>query len=370
MSKIVQRAPDYIRSISPYIPGKPIGELAREMGLNEADIVKLASNENPLGASPKATAAAQKAIADIHRYPDGNGFELRAALVARFGVAPEQIVLGNGSNDLLNLCAAAYLNSETSAVYSQHAFAVYPLAVKSAGAQGIEVPAKAYGHDLAAMLAAIRSDTRIVFIANPNNPTGNFLPDEEIVDFLDGAPDDVLIVLDEAYNEYLAPEQRYDSVAWLAKYPNLVITRTFSKIYGLGGLRVGYGLAGREVADLLNRVREPFNVNNVALAAAAAALGDEEFVARSYAVNRDGMAQLMAGFDALGLEYIPSSGNFMTFRVGDAANVNRRLLEQGVIVRPIASYQMPEWLRVTIGLPHENARFLEALAKALLKGAE
>ncbi|QSI78560.1 histidinol-phosphate transaminase [Niveibacterium microcysteis] len=365
MSKVVQQAPEYIRSISPYIPGKPISELAREMGLREQDIVKLASNENPLGASPKALEAAQRAISEIHRYPDGNGFELRAALVKKFGVAPEQIVLGNGSNDLLNLCAAAYLNHETSAVFSQHAFAVYPLAVKSAGAHGIEVPAREFGHDLPAMLAAIRPDTRIVFIANPNNPTGNFLPAVEIEAFLDAAPDDVLVVLDEAYNEYLEPEQRYDSVAWLEKYPNLVITRTFSKIYGLGGLRVGYGLARAELADLLNRVREPFNVNNVALAAAAAALGDEAFVARSYAVNRDGMAQIIAGLKALGLEYIPSSGNFLTFRVGDAATINRKLLEQGVIVRPIASYQMPEWLRVTIGLPAENERFLGALAKAL-----
>ncbi|MCX9156031.1 histidinol-phosphate transaminase [Niveibacterium sp. 24ML] len=368
MSTIVQKAPEYIRSISPYIPGKPIAELAREMGLREEDIVKLASNENPLGASPKAMEAATRAIAEIHRYPDGNGFELRAALVKKFGVSPEQIVLGNGSNDLLNLCAAAYLNHETSAVYSQHAFAVYPLAVKSAGAIGIEVPAKAFGHDLPAMLAAIRPDTRIVFIANPNNPTGNFLPAAEIEAFLDAAPDDVLVVLDEAYNEYLEAAQRYDSVAWLKRYPNLVITRTFSKIYGLGGLRVGYGLANRELADLLNRVREPFNVNNVALAAAAAALADEDFVARSYAVNREGMAQIVAGLNALGLEYIPSSGNFLTFRVGDAGTINRKLLEQGVIVRPIASYQMPEWLRVTIGLPNENVRFLDALAKALGKG--
>lgn len=369
MSKIAQCAPEYIRSISPYIPGKPIAELAREMGLDEANIVKLASNENPLGASPKAMAAAQKALAEIHRYPDGNGFELRAALVSKFGVAPEQIVLGNGSNDLLNLCAAAYLNHETSAVYAQHAFAVYPLAVKSAGARGIEVPAKAYGHDLPAMLAAIAPDTRIVFIANPNNPTGTFLPADEIEDFLVAAPEDVLVVLDEAYNEYLEPAQRYDSVAWLARFPNLVITRTFSKIYGLGGLRVGYGLANAELADLLNRVREPFNVNTVALAAAAAALADDDFVARSYTVNREGMAQITAGLEALDLAYIASSGNFLTFRVGDAATINRKLLEQGVIVRPVASYQMPEWLRVTIGLPAENARFLDALARALGKSA-
>jgi histidinol-phosphate aminotransferase len=362
---ISQRAPEYIRAISPYIPGKPISELAREMGLREADIVKLASNENPLGASPKALEAAQKALAEIHRYPDGNAFGLKAALVKKFGVTMDQIVVGNGSNDLLDLCARAFLNGQASAVYSQYAFAVYPLAVKAAGAQGIEVPARDFGHDLPAMLAAIRPDTRLVFVANPNNPTGNFLPGAEIEAFLKAVPADVLVVLDEAYNEYLDPEQRYDAVAWLAKYPNLVITRTFSKIYGLGGLRAGYGLATLPVADLLNRVREPFNVNNVALAAAEAALGDEAFLAESFEVNRRGKAQLVAAFDALGLKYIPSSGNFVAFHVGDAATINRKLLEQGVIVRPVASYAMPEWLRVTIGLPEENERFLAALKIAL-----
>jgi histidinol-phosphate aminotransferase len=363
---IDQRAPDYIRAISPYIPGKPISELAREMNLREADIVKLASNENPLGASPKALEAAQKALAEIHRYPDGNAFGLKDALVKKFGVTMDQVVVGNGSNDLLDLCARAFLNGEASAVYSQYAFAVYPLAVKAAGAKGIEVPAAAdFGHDLAAMRAAIQPDTRLVFVANPNNPTGNFLPGAEIEAFIKSVPADVLVVLDEAYNEYLDPEQRYDAVAWLAKYPNLVITRTFSKIYGLGGLRAGYGLANVPVADLLNRVREPFNVNNVALAAAEAALGDAAFLAESFEVNRRGKAQLVAAFDALGLKYIPSSGNFVAFHVGDAATINRKLLEQGVIVRPIASYAMPEWLRVTIGLPEENERFLAALKVAL-----
>ncbi len=362
---IVQRAPDYIRAISPYIPGKPISELAREMGLREADIVKLASNENPLGASPLALAAAGKALGEIHRYPDGNGFELKTALAKKFGVAMDEIVLGNGSNDLLDLCARAFLNAQTSAIYSQYAFAVYPLAVKAAGAHGIEVPARNYGHDLSAMRAAIRPDTRLVFIANPNNPTGNFLSAAQIEAFLDAVPDDVLVVLDEAYNEYLASEQRYDAIAWFARRPNLVITRTFSKIYGLGGLRVGYALANATVADLLNRVREPFNVNNVALAAAQAALGDEAFLAQSFEVNRQGRAQLVAAFVGLGLEYIPSAGNFVTFRVGDAAAINRRLLEQGVIVRPIASYGLPEWLRVTVGLPAENERFLVALKIAL-----
>ncbi|WP_341675420.1 histidinol-phosphate transaminase [Niveibacterium sp. SC-1] len=362
---IVQRAPDYIRAISPYVPGKPISELAREMGLVESEIIKLASNENPLGASPKATAAATAALADIHRYPDGNAFALKSAIAAKFGVGIDQVVPGNGSNDVLDLCARAFLNHASSAVYSQYAFAVYPLAVQTAGARGIEVPARDFGHDLEAMAAAVGEDTRLIFIANPNNPTGNFLSGAEVERLLQRVPRDVVVVLDEAYNEYMEPSQRYDSVAWLRQYPNLVISRTFSKIYGLGGLRVGYGLAGAELADVLNRVREPFNVNHIALAAATAALGDDEFVAKSYAVNRAGKRQIEDGLKVLGLRFIPSAGNFIAFEVADGAAANLALLKQGVIVRPLASYKMPTWLRVTIGLPEENERFLAALAKAI-----
>jgi histidinol-phosphate aminotransferase len=362
---IAERAPDYIRAISPYIPGKPVSELAREMGLNEADIVKLASNENPLGMSPKAQAAVAAAIADIARYPDGNGFALKSALAQKLGVGLDTLVLGNGSNDVLELVARAFLNAGSSGVFAQHAFAVYPLAIKSVGARLIEVPARNFGHDLAAMGDAIAPDTRIVFIANPNNPTGTFLSGDIIESFLKQVPQDVIVVLDEAYNEYLAPEQRYDAIAWLAKFPNLVITRTFSKIYGLAGLRIGYAVASPAVADLMNRVRAPFNANSLALAAAEAALSDDEFLQRSFAVNRDGMAQIIKGLDALDLQHIPSAGNFLTFKVGDGAGVNQRLLKQGVIVRPIGGYGMPEWLRVSIGSQGENARFLDALAVAL-----
>ncbi len=363
--RLVDRAPAHIRSISPYQPGKPIGELAREMGLSEAGIVKLASNENPLGMSARARDAATAALAGIERYPDGNGFELKAALSRRFGVASEQIVLGNGSNDVLELAARAFIAPGSAAVFSQYAFAVYPLATNAAGGRCIAVPARDYGHDLAAMAAAITPDTRIVFIANPNNPTGTFIAGDEIETFLGGVPDDVLVVLDEAYTEYLRPEQRYDSLAWLARFPNLLVSRTFSKAYGLAGLRVGYGIGQPEVVDLLNRVRQPFNVSSVALAAATAALEDEEFLARSAEINRRGMALLEQAFQALSLEWIPSAGNFITFKVGDAATVNAALLKQGVIVRPIAGYGMPQWLRVSIGLPEENARFIKALKKAL-----
>lgn len=241
--RLCDLAPAHIRAISPYQPGKPISELAREMGLDEASIVKLASNENPLGVGEKTREAMQRALADIARYPDGNGFELKDALCRRYGVAIDQIVLGNGSNDVLEMVAGAFLGPEREAVFAQHAFAVYPLATQAAGAKGIQVPAKNFGHDLDAMLAAITPATRVVFIANPNNPTGTFIPGPELEAFLARVPADVLVVLDEAYTEYLAPEQRYDSIAWLARFPNLLVSRTFSKAYGLAGLRVGYAIA-------------------------------------------------------------------------------------------------------------------------------
>lgn len=362
---IASLAPDYIRAIMAYQPGKPISELAREMGIAEESIVKLASNENPLGMSVRARDAAIAAIGEISRYPDGGAFALKKALCARFGVEPAQLVIGNGSNDILELASQAFLAPGLSAVYSRHAFAVYPLATNARGARGIEVAAKNFGHDLDAMAAAIEPQTRVVFIANPNNPTGTFVPGAELEAFLAKVPRHVLVVLDEAYTEYLAPEQRYDSIAWLARFPNLLVSRTFSKAYGLAGLRVGYAIAHPEVADLMNRVRQPFNVSSVALAAAEAALDDDEFLARSAEVNRRGMAQLVAAFRELGLEWIPSAGNFVTFKVGDAIGVNQALLRQGVIVRPIAAYGMPHWLRVSIGLPEENARFIEALRQAL-----
>ncbi|MGZ8203982.1 MAG: histidinol-phosphate transaminase [Burkholderiales bacterium] len=362
---IADLAPAHIRAIAPYQPGKPISELAREMRLDEASIIKLASNENPLGVSPFAQRAIAAVLADLSRYPDGNGFELKQALNRRYGIATECIVLGNGSNDVLDLAARAFLTTQDEAVYSQHAFAVYPLAVQAMGARGVEVTARNYGHDLEAMRRAVTGRTRIAFIANPNNPTGTFVRASELEPFIAAMPPHVLVVLDEAYNEYLPEEVRVDTLPWLAKYPNLVITRTFSKVYGLAGLRVGYSFASPRVADLMNRVREPFNVNSVALAAAAAALEDREFVARSYKVNLRGMQQITQGLARLGLEFIPSYGNFVTFRAGNAAQVFRRLLEAGIIVRPVAGYGMPEHLRVSIGLESENARFLASLERAI-----
>jgi histidinol-phosphate aminotransferase len=356
-------APPYIRAIAPYQPGKPIAELERELGIT--GIVKLASNENPLGCSPHAVTAMQEAIKTIALYPDGNGFELKEALSKRYAVEPAGIVLGNGSNDMLELAARAFLTVGDKAVYSAHAFAVYPLATQAVGATGVSVPAIDFGHDLKAMLqAAVKQKAKLVFVANPNNPTGTFLKADELLQFLRDLPANILVVLDEAYNEYLPEACRYDSVAWLKAFPNLIISRTFSKAYGLAGLRVGYALAHAQVADMMNRVRQPFNVNSIAQAAAVAALHDIDFVEKTYRLNQRGMQQITAGLTKLGLSYIPSYGNFVSFRIGGATAMYRRLLELGVIVRPIANYDMPDYLRVSIGLETENDKFLSALKQA------
>jgi len=361
-------APEYIRAISPYQPGKPISELAREMNMQESAIIKLASNENPLGTSPLALEAMTQALNQVALYPDGSGFDLKEALSKRYGVCGAQIVLGNGSNDVLELAARVFLKPGAAAVYSQHAFAVYPLVTQAVGASGIPVRAHDYGHDLDAMLDAVTPETRIVFIANPNNPTGTLLPAAEVLRFLQRVSSDVLVVLDEAYNEYLPASVRADSISWLQHFPNLLITRTFSKAYGMAGIRVGFGLAHEEVSGLMNRVRQPFNVNSIGLAGAVAALDDVEFVKRSYALNQAGMLQLTTGLRQLGIEYIPSYGNFLSFRLPEkysARVVNESLLKQGVIVRPIGIYEMPQHLRVTVGLESENQKFLSSLETAL-----
>ncbi len=362
---LAAQAPAHIRAIAPYPPGKPITALAREMNIPVERIVKLASNENPLGMSRLARAAVERELSGLARYPDQ--FDLIQALAERHGLSPNRVILGNGSNDLLDYIARVFLAAGQSSVFSQYAFAVYPLATQGVGAESIVVPAHEFGHDLAAMRAAIRPDTRVVWIANPNNPTGTFLPAAAIRAFLESLPTDVIVVLDEAYNEYLPPALRGsldDTHCWLDAFPNLIITRTFSKVYGLAGLRVGYALGAPEVIDLLNRLRQPFNVNNLALAAARAALDDHLFLAESYELNQRGLEQIIAGLKRLGLSHIPAHGNFVTFRIEEAAAINQKLLKQGIIVRPLANYGMPEHLRVTIGLESENARFLEALALA------
>ena len=357
-------APAYIRAIAAYQPGKPISELERELGIT--GIVKLASNENPLGASAKAVAAARAALDEIGLYPDGNCFALKDALVRRYGVAHSQVLLGNGSNDLLELSARAFLTVGDRVVYSAHAFSVYALATQAVGATGISAPAKDYGHDLDAMRsAAVKQGAKLIYIANPNNPTGTFVSGDEMFAFLRALPANILVVLDEAYNEYLPVECRYDSVSWLGEFANLIISRTFSKAYGLASLRVGYALGDAQVIDMLNRVRQPFNVNSMAQAAAVAALQDAEFVQKTFALNQRGMKQIVDGLTKMGLEHIPSFGNFISFKIKNAERVYRRLLEMGVIVRPIASYDMPDFLRVTIGLETQNDKFLSALKQVL-----
>ncbi|HHJ14890.1 MAG TPA: histidinol-phosphate transaminase [Gammaproteobacteria bacterium] len=370
MGGVLELALAGVQQLRPYAPGKPLSELEREYGIAQA--VKLASNENPLGPSPAARRAVQDGLDELARYPDGNGFVLKAALSARLGVRPEQITLGNGSNDVLELVARAFLSPSSSAVFSAHAFAVYPLVTQAIGAEARVAPAHdgsrgpRYGHDLDAMAALVREDTRVVFIANPNNPTGTWLKEAELRAFLEQLPTTTLAVVDEAYFEYVDAPDYPDASRWIDAFPNLLVTRTFSKAYGLAALRVGYGLSQPELADALNRVRQPFNVNSPALAAATAALDDEAHLARSVEINRAGLAQLTAGFEALGLDYIPSVGNFVAVDTGrDAAVVYEALLHEGVIVRPVENYGLAGFLRISVGLEQENARCLAALERVL-----
>jgi len=352
----------YVGQLQPYVPGKPIEELERELGLS--NIVKLASNENPLGPSDKVLTAIADAVKEVNLYPDGNGFALKAALAEHYQLKTAQITLGNGSNDVLELLARAFVSPSDEVLFSQYSFAVYPLVTQAIGAQAVIAPARDYGHDLHAMSTLISERTKLIFIANPNNPTGTSIAVEELEEFISQVPEHILVVLDEAYVEY--SEHDVDTVLWLEKYPHLIITRTFSKAYGLAGLRVGYALSNAEVADLLNRIRQPFNVNSIALAAARQAISDHDYLVATRNNNDQGMAQLIKGFDTLGLSYIPSKGNFITVNVqrkGD--DVFTELLKLGVIVRPVTNYGLVNYIRVSIGLPAENQQFLDALRTIL-----
>jgi len=369
----VELAVPGVRGLAAYEPGKPIEELAREHGLDPRRIVKLASNENPLGASPAALDAARAAVDRVHRYPDGGATDLRGKLAAHHGVEPHAVTSGNGSNDVLDMVARAFLGPGRNAVFSRHAFAVYPIATRAAGAESrvaeplaADHPDNPYGHDLHAMAAQVDDDTRVVFVANPNNPTGSWVDRATLRRFLEGLPGHVIAVVDEAYSEYVDEPEFPDATAWLPEFSNLVVTRTFSKIHGLAGLRCGYALSSPDIADLLNRVRHPFNVNSVALAAAAAALEDREFVAESVAVNRAGRERLATALREAGLAVIPSVANFVTVDVNQAAGpVYEGLLSRGVIVRPVGGYELPRHLRITVGTERENQRVLEALAEVL-----
>ncbi len=361
---ILQRARAAVRALQPYQPGKPLAELERELGITEA--VKLASNENPMGPSPAVRRAIATASAELNRYPDGNGFELKQALASRLGVQPGQITLGNGSNDVLELLGRVFVGPGDRGVVDAHSFVVYPLAITSSGGELVRVPSTSgYGHDLEAMAAAVDARTRILFIANPNNPTGTRVGRDAVVQLLAQVPEDVVVVLDEAYFEYVEAEDHPDGLQLLDAHPNLVVTRTFSKIHGLAGLRVGYAVSSPAIADLLNRLRQPFNVNSLAQAGALAALADDAYLNESRALNAAGLATLEQAFQARELDYIPSAGNFITVRVGDGDQVYQQLLQQGVIVRPISGYGLPEHLRVTVGTEAENSRFLAALDQVL-----
>ncbi len=373
-NRFEQFAAPGIRRLAPYVPGKPPEQLERELGITGS--IKLASNENPLGPGPRARAALAQAMTGVGMYPDGSGHVLRAALAAKHKVSPGQVTLGNGSNDVLVLLAGTFLTPDHEAVYSQYAFAVYPIAVQGVGAIARVAPANPpdhrmpLGHDPAAILAAVGPKTRIVFLANPNNPTGTWLTGSELEQLMRGIPAQVIVVLDEAYHEYSVGAGVPDGSALLARHPNLVVARTFSKAYGLAGLRVGYTLSHPDVADLLNRLRQPFNVSVVGLAAATAALDDREHVETTVVLNRQGLVRLRAGFTALGLTVLPSAANFLLCDLRrPAAPVSDALLRRGVIVRPVANYGLTNHLRISTGTVEQNERVLAAMAAALTECA-
>lgn len=355
-----------VQKLKPYVPGKPISELEREMGIS--NIIKLASNENPLGSSPMAMKAMRQALGEIELYPDGNGFALKKALAAKHNVDMDQITLGNGSNDVLVLLTEAFLSPDLNAVYSQYSFAVYPIAIQAVGGVHKQIPAMGWetdsplGHDLKAMLAAIDDETRLVFVANPNNPTGNHLSEKELKQFISHIPEHVIIIVDEAYLEYSSVDEQVDASKWLAEFPNLVVTRTFSKAYGLAGLRVGYALSNPEIANVINRIRQPFNVNSLALIAAEHAIGDIEFLERSLLENSMGLRMLESCCENLGLRYVPSKGNFLLvdFEM-DAAPIYLDLLKRGIITRPVANYGLNDCLRITIGTQDQMQRLNKAM---------
>ncbi|ARU57508.1 histidinol-phosphate aminotransferase [Oleiphilus messinensis] len=353
-----------VQGLTPYTPGKPEDEVKRELGLEK--IFKLASNENPLGPSPRAVQAIKDALPSISRYPDGSGYQLKQALSKFYGIDEKQITLGNGSNDVLELIVRAYAGPGDEVVFSQYAFAVYPLAAKAAGAVGVAVPAEGWGHDLNGIAAALTEKTKLVFLANPNNPTGTWFSESQLRAFLTKVPEDIVVVLDEAYCEYISEPDYPDGVALLQSHPNLIVTRTFSKAWGLAALRIGYAVSGSDIADILNRVRQPFNVDTLAQVAALASLADVDYLKQSIENNRAGMQQVTNRLQSLGVAYIDSVGNFVCIEVGDdAADIYQRLLLEGVIVRPVANYGMPRHLRVSIGLPEENEAFLNALETIL-----
>ena len=363
LKKLVNKGID---GLSPYEPGKPIEDLERELGIKNA--VKLASNENPVGPSPKIIDSIEKIVKETHRYPDGNATRLKAKISTKFNILENQVTVGNGSNDIIEFVARSFLGPNDSAVYSEHAFAVYPLVVRAVGAMGIEVPAKNFSHDLEAMLDSIEENTKLIFIANPNNPTGSFIEQSELLNFLEKVPEEIIVLLDQAYFEYSSFETSDLEFDVLERFPNLVISRSFSKAYGLAGFRVGYSVSSIEIADYLNRVRQPFNANSLALYAAEIALDDDQFIKNCLELNFEQKQKLFNDLQALGFECLPSRANFISFDCGEDSNdAFNKLLLEGVIVRSLRVYKMPNFLRVSVGLPEENLTFLEKIKSTLSK---
>jgi histidinol-phosphate aminotransferase len=354
-----------LKDLPTYQPGRPIEEVAREVGLPAADIIKLASNENPLGPSPAALAAMQKVLANINLYPDGNAFYLKQKLSEKLNVPPANLVLGNGSNEIIEFVGHAYMAPGVDVVVSQYCFTVYPLVAKVFGANLVSVPAKKYGHDLSAMLKSITAKTRVVFVANPNNPTGTVLANNELEKFVREIPPRVLLVLDEAYIEFLELPADFPQLIRNGTQPNLLLMRTFSKIFGLAGLRLGYGIGHPELVATLEKARQPFNINSIAQAGALAALDDAEHIRHTRENNARGLKCFADAFRQMKLEFIPSSANFILVRVGDGQRVFEEMQKQGVIVRPMGGYQLGEWIRITVGTPDENERCLSVLKNVL-----
>lgn len=351
-------------TIKPYVPGKPIEEVKRELGLEE--VIKLASNENPLGPSPQAIDQMKEAITRVNIYPDGNVYNLKKSLSTKLGVSTDQLIFGNGSDELLVLLAQAFITGQDEVVMAETTFSEYEFATNIMGGKIIKVPLKDYAHDLEAMAQAVSAKTKIVFICNPNNPTGTMVGRKEVEKFLEEVPSDVLVVLDEAYYEYVDDNSYPESIDYLEKYNNLIILRTFSKIYALGGLRIGYGIANQELIGYLNRVRQPFNVNSIAQVAALASLADQEHVEKSLEYNRQGKEYLYQQFDNLGLEYIPTQANFIAVDVAcDNDKLFQEMLKKGIIIRSLSSFGYKTKIRVTIGLPEENKKFIKVLTATL-----
>jgi histidinol-phosphate aminotransferase len=361
--KAVEQVPEYIRTLIPYEPGKPIEEVEREYGIPSS--IKLASNENPLGPSPKALAAIREKLDQLHLYPDGDCFYLKRGMAQKIGVEPENLIFGNGSNEIIELAVRTFMRPGDEAVMAEQAFVVYPLIVQAVGGKKKAVPLRNFTHDLAAIADAITPQTRVVFLANPNNPTGTIYRRDEWERFLGKVSSNLLLIVDEAYFEYVHAPAYPDSLRYHAEDRAILTLRTFSKLYGLAGLRIGYGVGPKKLIDIMQRVRQPFNVNAAAQWAALAALEDVDHVKRSLEVNRLGMEYLQAEFTRLGLEFVPSDANFILVRVGKGQEVFSQLLSKGVIVRPMAGYQFPEHMRVTIGTMDENRKFIDALQKVI-----